>query len=91
MDQSGITYPNINEIKINGRPVKSNYLYTSDEGTKQVIIYNISDVKESLVFTDNYNIMMLDVNYSVPFLWDNINSNKFASFIVINKSNVTLQ
>ena len=89
IEQSGISYPHINKIEINGRVVKSENLCTSDEGTKQVVIYNINDIQESLFFRDNYNIVHVDVNYSTPFLWKSINHDKFADFIVINKSNTT--
>ncbi|MCZ7398669.1 MAG: hypothetical protein O8C62_03145 [Candidatus Methanoperedens sp.] len=85
IDQSGITYPNINDIKINGRSVKSENLFTSDEGIKKIAIYNIDKVKESLVFKDNYNITIVEVDYSIPyFLTYSISTSKFSSFIVLS-------
>jgi|GEM_PF-7060531 len=83
LSKSGISSPHIKEIKINGNNATSENLFTSDEGTKEVVIYNIDDFQESLVFRNNYNIVEVDVFYSIEFLFWNINYSKFASFIVV--------
>lgn len=83
LSKSGISSPDIKEIKINGNSVTSEYLFTSNEGTKEVVIYNIDDIQESLVFRNNYNIVQVDIFYSIQFLFWNIDYSKFASFIVL--------
>lgn len=90
IDKSGITYPYVSEITINNQIVNRENIrdfFTSDEGTKEVVIFNISDRQKYLVFSNNYNIMEVNVNYSIPFLWKNFNRNKFANFIIINETN----
>lgn len=85
IDQSGISYPQINEISINKNVVsKENQteLFTSDKGIKKIIIHKVDhpDFGKS-----NYNNNEVDVNYSIDFLfWRGlVNNNKFASFIVV--------
>lgn len=85
ISQSGISYPHIKEIKINGNDVTAENLFTSDEGTKEVVIFNLTDIQESLVFRNNYNIVEVDVYYSVRVIFWDINYSKFASFIVIKR------
>lgn len=80
--RSGITYPHINEISINKNVINPITLFTSDEGQKEIIIYNI----DTPYFGDsNYKIVEVDVDYSIDFLyWRGlVNRNKFASFIIV--------
>lgn len=80
IDQTGITYPSINEIKIDGNVVDSENFYTSEEGIKEIVIYKINNID---LGDSNNRIIGVNVNYSTKLFYWLINKNEFADFIIV--------
>ena len=81
IDKAGITHPNIYEIKIDGNIVDSENFSSSEEGTKEIVIYKIN--KTDLGGSNN-KILNVNVNYSINLSYNwVINRNEFADFIIV--------